>query len=994
MKRQNGKAQIRIRAILGGLLFLMVASYSSPARLDGVTGVTGPTFGVSPIAFAQQSPDLCELLKKVAGTDQVHMVPGVGDPDATGQCEMDFPDKSAQMQGMSIHRWGSPDEAHSLVATDVRNSSNSWVPTTDFGDPGYGYDLPETPDPQSPQLRLAAELSYARDCYSVFGRAGYDFDTNAPHDPGPMRDMAKAVDRELQKYPCGEKPTVPSGDMDLQVDHIEVVQVTQTAANDIPLVAGKTTVVRVFIKADPFSDAARNRTYSVEASLTFKPDKGTEMSLRPSNGPIKVKPLVDPIRSSIDDSINFIIRGDQATAGPFSLKAVVNPTHAIAETDFSNNKNRDDNKRFEFVQRNGLRVGFVRVGYKPPGYAEWHWPLDTAQLTSYDSMMRKLYPVADNGIQYYEMPWRIRLTSSVASPILADDFLWTLRGFYDRIQGDKPDILVAWLPNISTAFNGAAEKAIVSGAGLMVQKPHVAMVMETLGENVPQVTLAHEVGHDLGLEHPGTTGDAACTLAPNSRLVTGYWPSEYGDNAYIQEPGFDTVLMRVLYPVSNYDLMAYCPAESTWITPFHYKKLFDGNLRPQAGNTVALLTYYTLRGLAWAQPGGGKAKIEAVRISDSGPGGGALPPYTQTPFHTTNYLGAAHPTSFMPLADLRAGNVVMGKVVQQSGTGNHCVRLLGVSGSALYEQCFDLDFLSPETEEPMEKSGFVLDVPDPGQGKVASMVLIRNDGGQEQQLASLQVSSHAPTLTITSPKAGDSWEGEHTISWSGSDQDGDSLKYDIQYSPDGKKSWYPLEIGSQDSQYTFSTEEILPSDQTYVRVIASDGFNTTRADVGPLIVPLQANSPKPPPPPSGASTPAAGITSDSSSLFIIGGGVLVVVVGVVMLLVMRRAGRKRVLTSATPVARPPRSQPVYPTGNATGNVGPVPNPFQAAEQRYWQLRSAVAAGQISQQEYQAAVRQMVVRDTRSYSWMLGEVDGLWYVYDGRSWVHADPHRQA
>jgi hypothetical protein len=54
------------------------------------------------------------------------------------------------------------------------------------------------------------------------------------------------------------------------------------------------------------------------------------------------------------------------------------------------------------------------------------------------------------------------------------------------------------------------------------------------------------------------------------------------------------------------------------------------------------------------------------------------------------------------------------------------------------------------------------------------------------------------------------------------------------------------------------------------------------------------------------------------------------------------------------------------------------------------LRGEFMAGRISQQQYEAAANSLKVQDQYGRYWMLGSVDGLWYVYDGRSWIRASP----
>jgi len=58
------------------------------------------------------------------------------------------------------------------------------------------------------------------------------------------------------------------------------------------------------------------------------------------------------------------------------------------------------------------------------------------------------------------------------------------------------------------------------------------------------------------------------------------------------------------------------------------------------------------------------------------------------------------------------------------------------------------------------------------------------------------VSAHAPQVTLLSPNGGEAWPpyGEHTVTWTGSDADGDPLRYILQYSPDGGATWQAVAV--------------------------------------------------------------------------------------------------------------------------------------------------------------------------------------------------------
>ncbi|HKP51205.1 MAG TPA: hypothetical protein VJ183_00990 [Chloroflexia bacterium] len=1026
-EERNSKRQFGLRVLFSCALALFVLIIAAQGEAINASG--SDSVSVMPARYAD--PDLCSLFP--AGKD-FRLVPGVGKEGSSNGCQI-YDERSGEEHKFyvaSVQAYYSVDAAHAQASIYARDPN--WKPYSGIGDPGFAFH-----QPSNPGAGLNSEynrLTFARNCYVFWGDAGSVM-LGGPNirynDLSGVLEIASMVDGKLAGLPCAgggggggagsatpgeptpetttptatppETPTVtatPETDVNLQVHHIEVVQVVQTEDNKIPLVAGKKTVVRVFVKANALKT---ERVNDVTASVTIWPEGKSEVEIRSSNGPISIATNSTPRREDTDASINFVVPNDLTAAGFFSVKAVVNPAHSVTENDYGDNDTREP---FEFVQRNGLRIGYVRVGYLPPGQTVREWP--TGNFAVADSVMKQLYPTADNGIQYYELPWRVRQSRPLSTTDLGEDLNLSLRDLYNRIEGDKPDILFGWLPNsyVSTIKWGGLAEMVLSG-----DVGHVAWGRDSGGVFSLQV-LAHEVGHDLGIRHTATRGDPSsdCDFAADSSTD---WPPSYSDSATIHEVGFDVVNNRAI-PSSYYDLMSYC-FSNLWISPFHYNQLYDRNLRPQGVYVTTRRHRLWVRG--WSYFDGDSAQIEIVRPPDSTSGGGGTPILLQGSFHRLTdpfaplaALVSYHPSSFV----LRPSSSVL-----REGTGNHCLRFMDSTGAILYERCFDLDFRNEESEAQVERQGFVLEVPDPD--NVARVALVRNDGGQERELTSLTPSAHAPQITITSPKAGDRWEGEHTITWMGSDEDGDKLRYDIQYSADGKNSWYPLEIASNETQFTFSTDEILPSEQTYIRILASDGFNTTTADVGPLIIPQQANSPSPPPTPQPTLPPATAPTPTVPGTPIVGPGDATPTPGgqpastsggaggALILLIVGGVSLFAVLVLAIALRRPraPQlpAQGPYPTPSLMGQQPPIPpmpthaappNPahaaqFRWAEQEYSRLRGELTVRRMAPQQFEAAVRRITVKDAQGRHWMLNAQSGRWLMYDGRAWVWADPYRQ-
>src|SRR2546423_5691212 len=87
---------------------------------------------------------------------------------------------------------------------------------------------------------------------------------------------------------------------DIAIDHIEFVQVAQDHDNTVPLVAGKSTVARVFLRSLGSADV----TSGISGSLTAD---GFPETLRPFGDLPAIAPAGTPDQNSQRHSLNFLL---------------------------------------------------------------------------------------------------------------------------------------------------------------------------------------------------------------------------------------------------------------------------------------------------------------------------------------------------------------------------------------------------------------------------------------------------------------------------------------------------------------------------------------------------------------------------------------------------------------------------------------------------------------------------------------------------------------
>lgn len=584
----------------------------------------------------------------------------------------------------------------------------------------------------------------------------------------------------------------PTSLPDLSIHHIEAVQVfvdniEPFSGTPVPLIAQKETMVRVFVRVERVAYVG-----GVSAHLHIRDAQGTEHVLTNPVIPWPVTVRQSPDRYRLYDTINFRPPPEWMN-GTVQLWAEVDPDNRVEE---SNEANNTGGHRPEvFVPGHRLRVAWVRIGY-PQGNTV-HYPDATIASTG-DEMLRRLFPVERDGVEYYEQPG-LSLIVAAAFPDTegVNDYLQALNEYWEHAfppGSDKPDRLVGWVSEearSSGATCGFAEPSHPSAQG------RVVALAETCDKTLPgspgaigipvSDVLAHEIGHILNeseLKHtPNSSGDQNCFASPAPHTVNMEYP-DYpgGPRGTIGGHGLDIRRNRILDPQQTYDFMSYC--FPSWMSPYNYLKLNAGFSPPRSTMTQSI-----------AQP----QLTRKLIVS-----GVVFTPTMQTtlaPFY-----------SFSSSTPISVG-----------GSGDFCLEAQTAGGVSLSDKCFDLEFVEPETYEPTNADALVLTVAYPAN---ATRIVLKHRG---TIIATRSATPHFPEVTLTFPNGGQVWggTGTHTIRWVASDQDNDTLHYSLAYSTDGGVAWIPTAIDLTDTQYVLDVSRLPGGASVLLRVGATDGINTT-----------------------------------------------------------------------------------------------------------------------------------------------------------------------
>ena len=155
--------------------------------------------------------------------------------------------------------------------------------------------------------------------------------------------------------------------------------------------------------------------------------------------------------------------------------------------------------------------------------------------------------------------------------------------------------------------------------------------------------------------------------------------------------------------------------------------------------------------------------------------------------------------------------------------GEYELELRDVSGSVVRSVPFSV-YRSFDSDEGGE-AGF--DVVVPSEPDYASFAVLKSG----EEVAVGRRSDNAPAVSISGISEGQVFGSEDSIdlSWQGSDADGDELSYRLYYSTDGGDSYSPMSGSITSTARSYSTEQLEGSEQARFGISVSDGTRSSFA---------------------------------------------------------------------------------------------------------------------------------------------------------------------
>ena len=614
-------------------------------------------------------------------------------------------------------------------------------------------------------------------------------------------------------------PSSTPVDRQVQITAIEVNQAVQDLNNTVPLVSGKKTVVRVHLKMTD----GKGSLSGVSGFLHYPYGTGGPIysPINPAGFTVKA----NPNRGVLNDTLNFIIPGTQATGSGFVLIDINAPSGITFN---GGQVELVDSRLVNFGNVPAMRLRLVGVRYVTNTVTYQPRNLDYART---ESWLRAAYPIGTlnssrtttNFPAAQGMPGCGAVNTLLATMKVADVNGGTATNA-TRYHGLVFEGGPAWYFMQGCCCNSGASSG-PTGAG--------AWGWDNDG-SYGDWYAGHEIGHGYGQCHSGfcrgqgKDTSAHCTTYPYPGGNIGGIASS--PNRYY---GIDAERMEVYGPNSK-DLMTYC--NDLWISDFNYQRIRNRMLNPLAFSMAPSQPVERLLVVGMVDMATDAVELSSfLRIPDASETVERVPgEYVIVLFDGEGARLAEYP--FTPRV----------QVVDEFSQGASCST--GATEEPADELASIFDTAGPLSQGASRNTGAAEAANGPA--SIFEFVPWHPDTARvsifhgDQELAAREISPNEPEVHVLSPNGGEVFGGEALpIAWEANDNDDDPLTFTVLYSSDEGATWLTLATGLEQTSLEADSGMLSGSGSALIRVMVSDGLNTT-ADESDATFTLEGSKPQ------------------------------------------------------------------------------------------------------------------------------------------------------
>lgn len=409
------------------------------------------------------------------------------------------------------------------------------------------------------------------------------------------------VAAEVASMQAGAWVRVNPTSVKIEASAVHLTQAVQTLGGDIPLIAGRSALLRVFFTGDKMS------FYRPRPLATFYQDGAPihEMRLDPAVDRIPT----EPEEGRLDRSFNGVVPG-RVVQPRVELVVELDPDGAVPAVSGSDRRVPAEGRlRLDVLTVPPMELTVVPVVHSADSEAILTWVEGITETSPGMEFVRSILPIGELELTVNE-PYRTTADLSTAA-----GWLGLLREISVlRLTERRSDYYYAAV--------AAPPNAPLKGLG------YIGL---PVGVGIPDLdTFAHELGHNMGLRH------APCGVAVNPDPDFPYEDGSIGVFGY-ETRGGNT---QMVDPAEYWDLMTYC--DPSWISDYHFIKAMEFRREHESLVLRSVDPEPTL--LLWGNAGTPELLLEPAFVLDAPP----KLPAREGPYRLEGFDAAGRPLFSFP----------------------------------------------------------------------------------------------------------------------------------------------------------------------------------------------------------------------------------------------------------------------------------------------------------------------------------------------------------